>query len=276
MWKNNRRHHNPGFKKNDRVGENNHNKFRYVRSPKYKDHPKINNNRWTVQENKELRMETSSLQEKHTANTHMKKMLILNRQGNANQISERLFCLSDCQKKMFSIDNIQCWWEYKKRITLSIDGNVIASWEASWVVFIWSWNVPATHPAPSLQGILMPRARGKPCAGAKLLLSSSCPSIERVLCFCSGQSVNLRRCLYHPIYGCVCVIHSVMSYSLRPHGLFPTRLLCPWNSLGKSTGVNCHSLLQGIFLTQGSNSGLLHCRQILYCQYLGAGRRGGG
>ena len=165
---------------------------------------------------------------------------------------------------MFLIDNIQCWWEYKKRITLSIDGNVIASWEASWVVFIWSWNVPATHPAPSLQGILLPRACGKPCAGAKLLLSLSCPSIERFLCFCSGQSVNLRRCLYHPIYGCVCVIHSVMSYSLQPHGLFPTRLLCPWNSLGKNTGVNCHSLLQGIFLTQGSNSGLLHCRQILY------------
>ena len=30
-------------------------------------------------------------------------------------------------------------------------------------------------------------------------------------------------------------------------------------------GVDCHFLLQGIFLTQGSNSGLLHCRQMLYC-----------
>ena len=29
------------------------------------------------------------------------------------------------------------------------------------------------------------------------------------------------------------------------------------------TGVGCHFLLQGIFLTQGSNQGLLHCRQIL-------------
>ena len=44
----------------------------------------------------------------------------------------------------------------------------------------------------------------------------------------------------------------------------PTRLLCPWNSLGKNTGVGCHFLLQGIFPTQGSNLGLLHCRQILY------------
>ena len=33
---------------------------------------------------------------------------------------------------------------------------------------------------------------------------------------------------------------------------------------GKNTGVSCHFLLQVIFPTQGSNSGLLHCRQILY------------
>ena len=42
------------------------------------------------------------------------------------------------------------------------------------------------------------------------------------------------------------------------------KLLCPWNSPGKNTGVVCHSLLQGTFLTQGLNMGLLHCRQILY------------
>ena len=33
----------------------------------------------------------------------------------------------------------------------------------------------------------------------------------------------------------------------------------------KNTGVDCHSLLQRTFLTQGSNPGLLHCRQVLYC-----------
>ena len=37
------------------------------------------------------------------------------------------------------------------------------------------------------------------------------------------------------------------------------------DSPGKNTGVGCHVLLQGIFSTQGSNSGLLHCRRILYC-----------
>ena len=45
-----------------------------------------------------------------------------------------------------------------------------------------------------------------------------------------------------------------MSDSLfRPHGLKPTRVLCPWDSSGKNTGVGCYFLLQGIFLTQGSN-----------------------
>ena len=57
---------------------------------------------------------------------------------------------------------------------------------------------------------------------------------------------------------------SVVSDSLRPHGLQPTRLLCPWDFPGNSTGVDCHFLLQGIFPTQGLNPGLPHCRQTLY------------
>ena len=57
---------------------------------------------------------------------------------------------------------------------------------------------------------------------------------------------------------------SVVSNSLEPHGLWPTRLLHPWDSPGKSTGVGCHCLLQGIFPTQGSNPGFPHCRQTLY------------
>jgi len=51
---------------------------------------------------------------------------------------------------------------------------------------------------------------------------------------------------------------------LWPHGLQPARLLCPWDFPGKNIGVGCHSLLQGIFLTQGLNQGLPPCRQILY------------
>ena len=48
--------------------------------------------------------------------------------------------------------------------------------------------------------------------------------------------------------------HSVAQCpTLQPHGLWPARLLCPWSSLGKNPGVGSHTLLQGIFLTQGSN-----------------------
>ena len=56
---------------------------------------------------------------------------------------------------------------------------------------------------------------------------------------------------------------SVVSSSLPPLGLQPARLLCPWDSPGQNTGVGSHSCLQGIFPTQGSNPGLLYCRQIL-------------
>ena len=49
------------------------------------------------------------------------------------------------------------------------------------------------------------------------------------------------------------------SDSLWPHGLYS-----PWNSPGPNTGVGSHSLLQGIFPTQGSKPDILHCRQILY------------
>ena len=57
---------------------------------------------------------------------------------------------------------------------------------------------------------------------------------------------------------------SVVSDSSQPHGLQPTRLLCPWDFPGRSTGMGCHCLLQGIFPTQGLNLCLLPCRRIIY------------
>ena len=53
-----------------------------------------------------------------------------------------------------------------------------------------------------------------------------------------------------------------LSNSVWCYGLQPARLLCPWNSPGKSTRLRCHTLLQRIFPTQGLNPGLLPCRQI--------------
>ena len=52
---------------------------------------------------------------------------------------------------------------------------------------------------------------------------------------------------------------SVVSDFLQPHGLYSS-----WNSPGQNTGMGSLCLLQGIFPTQGLNSGLLHCRRILY------------
>jgi len=66
------------------------------------------------------------------------------------------------------------------------------------------------------------------------------------------------------VYVYVCIENEsescwVMSDSLGPHGLYGS-----WNSPGQHTGVGSLSLLQGIFPTQGWNSGLPHCRQNLY------------
>ena len=58
----------------------------------------------------------------------------------------------------------------------------------------------------------------------------------------------------------ICQSFSSQSYpdSLQP---MDCRLLCPWDSSGKQTGVDCHFLLRGIFPTQGLKPRLLHCRQ---------------
>ena len=65
-------------------------------------------------------------------------------------------------------------------------------------------------------------------------------------------------------------------YVLSPVRLFVTSMNCspPGSSVheefpGKNTAVGYHLLLQGIFLTQGPNSSLLHCRQILYTEPAG-------
>ena len=80
-------------------------------------------------------------------------------------------------------------------------------------------------------------------------------TVRLILCHRANRQVHI----------CVSVLVA-QSYSTLswPHGLGPARLLCPRNSPGKNTEVGCHSLLQGILLTQGLNTSVLHCRQILY------------
>ena len=74
-------------------------------------------------------------------------------------------------------------------------------------------------------------------------------SIETYTCVLSAKSLQL----------CLTLCNS-MDCSLPGS-------LCPWNSPGKNTGVGCHSLLQGIFPTQGLNPCFPHCRGILYLQH---------
>ena len=83
-----------------------------------------------------------------------------------------------------------------------------------------------------------------------------------------GQSCikNIFFLFYLVSFVCFCFLFfevkrksSVMSDSLRPHGLHN-----PWNLPGQNTGVGSCSLLQGVFLIQGSNPGLPHYRWILY------------
>ena len=55
----------------------------------------------------------------------------------------------------------------------------------------------------------------------------------------------------------MCAWYAHLCLTLQPHGLQPSRLLCPWDFSGKNTGVGCHVLLQKIFPTQGMNPHLL-------------------
>ena len=75
----------------------------------------------------------------------------------------------------------------------------------------------------------------------------------------SGSSswMNCMRLVIPSTYAVLTLSSSVMSDSLRPHGLYPSRPLCPW-FIGKNTAVGYHFLFQGIFPTEGSNPHLLH------------------
>ena len=79
---------------------------------------------------------------------------------------------------------------------------------------------------------------------------------------CIYLSIYTHTCIYLDTHACihihVCLLsHSLVSNSLQPSELWPTRLLCPFDFPCKNTGVGYHSLLQGIFPAQGWNLHLL-------------------
>ena len=68
--------------------------------------------------------------------------------------------------------------------------------------------------------------------------------------FASGHpGLEIKILYYCTLYSC-CYLVAQSSLTLRRHGPYPTRLLCPWDSPGKNIEVGCHFLLQEIFPTQ--------------------------
>ena len=72
-----------------------------------------------------------------------------------------------------------------------------------------------------------------------------------------NRKYKIRRQMNCQYTSYVCSVARSCPTLLQPHGLESTRLLYPWDFPGKNTGSGCQSLLQGIFLIQGSNLSLL-------------------
>ena len=78
-------------------------------------------------------------------------------------------------------------------------------------------------------------------------------------CPSTGDWIKKLCCIYTIECCCCCCLVAKSGPTLSwPHGPWPTRLLCPWDSAGKNTGVGCHFLLQEMLLTQRSDPRLLH------------------
>ena len=109
------------------------------------------------------------------------------------------------------------------------------------------WRPPGDLPDPGIE----PTSLKSPALAGRFFTTSTTQETPiAYVCVCVCLSV--------------CVGHWVVSDSLWPHELEPTRLLSPWKYPSKNTGRGCHFILQGIFPTQRSNSGLLDCKEILY------------
>ena len=126
------------------------------------------------------------------------------------------------------------------------------------------WEASIVHRASSLKGVNCVAEEYNPKRHRKGCIMWFCFSVlfYFVLFFFKGGIWKATGWLHWWL----CMLsRSVVSNSLWSCGLSPTRLLCPWKFPSKNTGVGCHFLLQGIFLTQGSN---LHLLPLLHWQIL--------
>ena len=161
------------------------------------------------------------------------------------------------------------------KVNICICNTFKNSWQGTWCVCIYSY-CPLETGSRTFLGYYHLQLPKSPIQGGAVLADnrvhpprhfwSSLGYSEYPAC---KSSVKALSTLHIQTLHFGSISHSVVSNSLQPHGLQPARLLCPWDSPGKNPGVGSHSLLQGIFPTQGSNPGLLHYRQILLSEPLG-------
>ena len=125
-------------------------------------------------------------------------------------------------------------------------------------------------------GISKMRPAVSPCNPPRLSFHRSCPAalgtVAQHLSHCDLSSLLMEEvrppdgqaCLFTISCVCVCMLsHFSHVQHFLTLWIIATRLLCPWDSPGKNTSVGCHTLLQGILPTLGSN---LHFLCLLYSQ----------
>ena len=117
--------------------------------------------------------------------------------------------------------------------------------------YLLSTQLCGTWGGPGPTGLYLPR-----------LLKGQLSSLRSKLETKTGGSLKKEEILYRPTLGSGSKVAVLVAQSCPtlcdPIGWWPARLLCPWDSPGKNTGVGFHSLLRRVFPTQGRNPGLLH------------------
>ena len=136
---------------------------------------------------------------------------------------------------------------------------------------LWDRPQRASSPSPTTRRHSEKSASDKP--GNELS-----PIRALILAFTASRPVRNWRLLFKPpslwylvtvnqtdqAWACMCLVTQSCPALCNPLDYSPLDPSVHGCASGKNTGVSCYALIQGIFLTQGSNPCLLHCRRILY------------
>ena len=129
--------------------------------------------------------------------------------------------------------------------------------------------LPATAANPATQAVVFIWERKKlACLAATYLVLGY--ALFSLFCLFSGARRKTILCHFkltekQEWYKEMCLVTQSCLTVCDPMDWSPPGSSVHGDSPGKNTGVDCHALLQGIFPTQGLNTGLSHCRRVLYC-----------